>query len=297
MSDTPSSKNSIEFIPANCPNCGGELRVPANSNVVKCMYCGHDVIIYDPNTITIKKKVDIDKIITVANLALNANNYPEAIIYFNQILEEEPENRLALLGKGFAIGMMSTFANLKLEEANVYMHKAFKDEKQEKDIGLLYQKWAWYKVGLEERLKQVIPEITSIIRAGDEYKQRYYEICYERVSLLISANLYLYLYPQYITLPDGRQVSLDANVQLHMSLLDYYLAFTTYYRYAGPYDAYEGIKNQLKSAYEGLLEDESIQVALNTIKQMSDENNANLSREVTQISEGEKQRIYWSLDC
>ena len=105
MEENPANKKSIEFIPANCPNCGGELRVPNNRDVVKCMYCGHDVIIYDPNTITIKRKVDIDKLLAVANMALDANNFPEAYSYFTQILEEDPENHLALLGKGYAIGI------------------------------------------------------------------------------------------------------------------------------------------------------------------------------------------------
>ena len=38
----------IEFIPAICSNCGGQLRVPEDrKTIIKCIYCGYDIIIHE----------------------------------------------------------------------------------------------------------------------------------------------------------------------------------------------------------------------------------------------------------
>lgn len=47
MSTENITNSSMKFIPAKCPSCGGELRVPEDMDVVKCMYCGSDVILHD----------------------------------------------------------------------------------------------------------------------------------------------------------------------------------------------------------------------------------------------------------
>lgn len=118
-----SQPNTIYFIPANCPNCGGELRVPNNRDVVKCMYCGHDVIIYDPNKLKVESYIDVNKIISLARVALEAKNYSEAYKYFSQIVEQEPENTEAWLGRGYSAGMMSTIHHSRMEEAEEYIWK------------------------------------------------------------------------------------------------------------------------------------------------------------------------------
>lgn len=65
------NSRSIQFIPANCPNCGGELRVPADKSSVKCMYCGHEVLIHDPTKIDInlRMKIDITKPLKLAQVS------------------------------------------------------------------------------------------------------------------------------------------------------------------------------------------------------------------------------------
>ena len=117
------SVGSVEFIPANCPNCGGELRVPENRKVVKCMYCGHDVIIHDPTTLQVENKVNIETLLKLAKLAENGENYAEAYNYYTKVLEAEPENISALLGKGLSAGLMSSLNSLRYSEAQTLIQQ------------------------------------------------------------------------------------------------------------------------------------------------------------------------------
>lgn len=125
MSDNNKKQSEIEFIPAICPKCGGELRVPSNKDVVKCMYCGIDVILHNPNKITSEIKIDVDKIFNLATFAIEAKNFEEAYKYFTQIIEHDPENKLAWFGKGYAAGMLSTITNLRVKEIQTCFKKGF----------------------------------------------------------------------------------------------------------------------------------------------------------------------------
>jgi len=123
MGDGKSQQGSVEFIPATCPKCGGELRVPQNIDVVKCMYCGVDVILYNPNKIIIETDIDVKKLMTLAKNAERGENYQEAYQYYKQILEYDTENWEAVLGKGFAAGMLSTFSHLRTAEVIATFNK------------------------------------------------------------------------------------------------------------------------------------------------------------------------------
>ncbi len=35
----------MNFKPALCPSCGGKMQIPDDINIVKCMYCGVEVIV------------------------------------------------------------------------------------------------------------------------------------------------------------------------------------------------------------------------------------------------------------
>lgn len=104
---------TIEFIPATCPSCGGELRVPNNRDNVNCMYCGQQVIIHNPNNVS--QRANIDNWMKLANAA-GDSNAQEAIHYYNKILEFEPENYLAWFGKGHCVWYLSTLQNPRVVE-------------------------------------------------------------------------------------------------------------------------------------------------------------------------------------
>lgn len=109
--------SSIQFIPAKCPNCGGELRVPMDREVVKCMYCGFDIIIENKNHIVVETKVNTEMIFSLATAAEKGKNFQEAYGYYSQILESETENADAWLGKGRCAGWLSTVTSPRIEEA------------------------------------------------------------------------------------------------------------------------------------------------------------------------------------
>jgi len=78
------------------------------------MYCGQ--------TIEIERAVretagrDTTNLMTMAIAAKQAGNQQEAYDYFTRILEREPENSVAWMGKGEAAGWLSTLANCRLSE-------------------------------------------------------------------------------------------------------------------------------------------------------------------------------------
>ncbi len=96
---------SIDFIPAICPNCGGELRIPKNRGNLKCMYCGQQIIIQKTNDKF--QTVNIANWMKLANAAMGSN-IQEAIHYYTKILEYEPENSMAWFGKGHCTWRLST---------------------------------------------------------------------------------------------------------------------------------------------------------------------------------------------
>ena len=128
---------SIEFIPAICPKCGGELRVPNNVDVIKCMYCGADIILHDSSKIRIETAFDGEKYLVLAERAVAAENYKEAYKYATLILEQEPLSREAILIKGFAAGMLSSPDISRIKEAKECLKLVLgkeQSELSEKDI-------------------------------------------------------------------------------------------------------------------------------------------------------------------
>lgn len=68
---------SIEFVPAVCPKCGGELRVPTNLDIFKCMYCGMEIISQDKSKIKVEPTIDVKKCFELAEMARMAGNVAE----------------------------------------------------------------------------------------------------------------------------------------------------------------------------------------------------------------------------
>src|SRR4030042_4445107 len=98
MSNINTHQSNIEFIPAICPSCGGELRVPDNRDIVKCMYCGKDVILHHDQRIKNGKDVGAaftDAYIGRGRVYLERGNYNQAITEYTKIIELDSKNKLA----------------------------------------------------------------------------------------------------------------------------------------------------------------------------------------------------------
>jgi len=116
---------ALQLIPVVCPNCGGNLRVPDRQLTTHCTYCGTDVAIHR----NAPSDARLQNLPELAIAAEAAGNHLEAYRYFSGILEADPANAEAWLGKGIAAGWQSTLANARVQETAACFHKAF-------DLGL-----------------------------------------------------------------------------------------------------------------------------------------------------------------
>ena len=104
----------VEFIPAVCPNCGGELRVPEDKKTIICMYCGYHIIIHETNNTPTHPS--IENWLKLADLATDSNP-KEAYEYYSKVLEFEIDNWKAWFGKAKAACKLSTLENPRNDEA------------------------------------------------------------------------------------------------------------------------------------------------------------------------------------
>jgi tetratricopeptide (TPR) repeat protein len=110
------------FRPAKCPTCQGELQVPTDREMVKCMYCGADIVVRQ--VLQNASAVSAENLINIARAAYVAGNYEESYTYYTRALEIEPHNPEAWFGKGQSAGCMSTLRDFRIPEMIVGFQKA-----------------------------------------------------------------------------------------------------------------------------------------------------------------------------
>jgi tetratricopeptide (TPR) repeat protein len=113
----------MNFVAAVCPQCAGKLQVPDDRDVVKCMYCGVDVVVRQAVRLLPGNTANL---LELADSALTAGNHAEAIDYYNKVLENEPKSVRAWAGKGIAAGWKSTLADFRFQEMLVAFENAAK---------------------------------------------------------------------------------------------------------------------------------------------------------------------------
>jgi DNA-directed RNA polymerase subunit RPC12/RpoP len=69
----------MEFKPAKCPNCSGDLQLPDNMKKVKCMYCGTDIIVKEAIKLAVIQ-INPENILKLADVALESGNYEEVLL-------------------------------------------------------------------------------------------------------------------------------------------------------------------------------------------------------------------------
>jgi tetratricopeptide (TPR) repeat protein len=101
------------FEAAKCPECGADIQVPTDRDVAKCMYCGKDIVVKQATADGDAQRVA--NWMQLAEAAAEDENHDEAYTYFTKVLEVEPDNFKAWLGKGLAAGWGT---NLKQDRYN-----------------------------------------------------------------------------------------------------------------------------------------------------------------------------------
>jgi len=115
---------NMGFQAAKCPSCAGDIQVPTDRDVVKCMYCGVDVVVRE--AIRAVAGPSAETLVDLGRKALDGANPTDAFQLFSRALEADPKNVAALMGKGEAAGWCSTIANMRFQEMSTYFNDAIK---------------------------------------------------------------------------------------------------------------------------------------------------------------------------
>jgi len=113
----------MPFVAAICPQCAGKLQVPDDRDVVKCMYCGVDVIVRQAVRLVHGNTTNF---LELADSARAGGNHGEAINYYNKALENDAKNVNAWFGKGVSSGWSSTLADFRFQEMLIAFESAIK---------------------------------------------------------------------------------------------------------------------------------------------------------------------------
>src|SRR5579871_470226 len=113
----------MNFVTAKCPQCSGALQLPDDREVVKCMYCGVDVVVQQAIQFVSPNSKNF---MELAKSAAAAANYSEAYAYYTRVLEIEPRNAEAWIGNGVAAGWLSNLRELRLGEMLTCFDNAIK---------------------------------------------------------------------------------------------------------------------------------------------------------------------------
>lgn len=107
-----------------CTSCGASQDISEAQN---CGYCGNAIEIESAKSYYQKAmQSETGNLMAMAETAIDATNWEEALQYFNRVLENEITNSDAWLGKGIAIVYTSKIGDLKINEAIAYWKKAIK---------------------------------------------------------------------------------------------------------------------------------------------------------------------------
>ena len=116
-------RQTMPFVAAKCPQCGGLLQVPSDRDSVKCMYCGVDVVVRQAIQLA---SGSTGNLLGLAKSAELASNYGEAYEYFTKTLESAPTSAEAWRGKGASAGWLSNLSQMRFPEMVIAFDNAIK---------------------------------------------------------------------------------------------------------------------------------------------------------------------------
>ena len=151
LRDAVRNAPEISMIKLNCPSCNGTLELPDGLGVAHCVYCGAKILLQQ--TDGLREKQNLDHYIELAKVALESNNYEEAIRYCNSILEIDPSYVQAWIDKAIGTFWLTTGAHNRYSEALGYLRKAAQIAPDDKRITDAHeelkrlQAWWYNKLG------------------------------------------------------------------------------------------------------------------------------------------------------
>jgi ribosomal protein S27E len=122
----------MQLIPAKCPDCGADLKIPEGSSSVICEYCGGNIIVTD----VLGTTSVMQNCMMLAYSALESNNYKDAYDHFNRAIEIDLKNPNAWFGKGVCIGMIGKIRDNSFGQMIDLFESAFKYAPADKQSNL-----------------------------------------------------------------------------------------------------------------------------------------------------------------
>ena len=136
----------MALVPAKCTQCGGNIEVDNTHEAGICQHCGTPFItekaINNYNTFVTNNfaganinvmGANVDNLFILAKNAEEVKDFKEANMYYSKILEIEPTNCKALVGKGVSILYSSNLNNVRSDELIGYVSKAVDYKKNDKN--------------------------------------------------------------------------------------------------------------------------------------------------------------------
>ena len=95
----------MQLIPAKCPDCGGDVKLPEGKTQFTCDYCGGNILVTD----LLGSTAVMQNCMMLAYSAIDSKNYKDAYDHFNRAIEIDLHNANAWFGKAVCTGMTKKF--------------------------------------------------------------------------------------------------------------------------------------------------------------------------------------------
>jgi tetratricopeptide (TPR) repeat protein len=174
-----------------CTSCGATQQLAAND---QCGYCGSAIeqekAQENYNTST---KGEVGNLMMMADTAVDATNWEEAMRYYNKALEKDIANYDAWLGKGIAIVYTSKIGELKITEAIAYWKNALKHSTNQEAMGKRVAK------EINEVVNKFYPSLENHFVQFKDLDNSYGELVSKFVTLEAAQDYAVELDPNNIT--------------------------------------------------------------------------------------------------
>lgn len=139
----------MNFRPATCPNCGGNLQLPDDRATVNCMYCGTSIIVREAVQATAASNVG--NWLKLADTAVASGNFQEAFDYYTRVLEVDAGHSESWYGKARAAGSLSSPQQFRITEMMACFRAALENAPEGERREGMRKKTATAASGLADR--------------------------------------------------------------------------------------------------------------------------------------------------
>ena len=176
-----------------CTSCGATQNISEAKN---CDFCGN-LIELESATNNYKTALtgESGNLMAMAETAIEATNWEEALQFFNQVLTKDISNSDAWLGKGIAIVYTSKIGDLKINEAIAYWKNALKHAVNQEAMGKRVAK------EINEVVNKFYPSLENHFIQFKDLDNSYQELVSKFVILEAAQEYAVQLDPNNVTYP------------------------------------------------------------------------------------------------